>query len=65
MCEFIGIERIQQLVNRRGVARFIEELAEEIREYAGANPGMSHQTIAEKFGVNHGRVSEAIKGKRT
>jgi ornithine cyclodeaminase len=30
MCEFIGIERIQQLVNRRGVARFIEELAEEI-----------------------------------
>src|SRR5215470_12224787 len=30
MVEFIGIERIQQLVNRRGVARFIEELADEI-----------------------------------
>ena len=30
MVEFIGIERIQQLVNRRGAARFIEELAAEI-----------------------------------
>jgi hypothetical protein len=41
------------------------ELAEEIREYAEANPGMPHQTIGEVFNVNHGRVSEAIKGKRT
>jgi len=41
------------------------ELAEEIREFAEANPGLSHQAIAEKFNVNHGRVSEAIKGKRT
>jgi hypothetical protein len=41
------------------------ELAEEIREYADANPGMSHQDIAVMFNVNHGRVSEAIKGKRT
>jgi predicted XRE-type DNA-binding protein len=40
------------------------ELAEEIRDYAAANPGMSHQAIAEVFNVNHGRVSEAIKGKR-
>jgi ornithine cyclodeaminase len=30
MVEFIGIERIQELVNRRGVARFIEELSAEI-----------------------------------
>ena len=30
MVEYIGIERIQQLVNRRGTARFIEELAAEI-----------------------------------
>jgi ornithine cyclodeaminase len=30
MVDFIGIERIQQLVSRRGVARFIEELATEI-----------------------------------
>jgi hypothetical protein len=41
------------------------ELYEEIREYAEANPGMSHQDIAVMFNVNHGRVSEAIKGKRT
>ena len=38
------------------------ELAEEIREYASDNPNMSHQAIAEVFNVNHGRVSEAIKG---
>lgn len=41
------------------------ELAEEIKEYADANPGMSHQDIAVVFNVNHGRVSEAIIGKRT
>jgi hypothetical protein len=41
------------------------ELYEEIREYAEANPGMSQQEIAVIFNVNHGRVSEAIKGKRT
>jgi hypothetical protein len=41
------------------------ELAEEIREYAEANPGMPHQAIGEVFNVNHGRISEAIKGKRT
>ena len=40
------------------------ELAQEIREFAEANPGMSHQAIAEQFNVNHGRVSEAIHGKR-
>jgi hypothetical protein len=41
------------------------ELSEEIKEYAKAHPGMSHQQIAEVFGVNIGRVSEAILGKRT
>src|SRR5215472_18439755 len=30
MVDFIGIERIQELVSRRGAARFIEELAHEI-----------------------------------
>jgi hypothetical protein len=40
------------------------ELYEEIKEYAEANPGMSHQDIAVVFNVNHGRVSEAIRGKR-
>jgi hypothetical protein len=41
------------------------ELAEEIREFANDNPGMSHQEIGVVFNVNHGRVSEAIRGKRT
>ncbi|MCK1392809.1 hypothetical protein [Bradyrhizobium sp. 1] len=40
------------------------ELAEEIREFAKDNPGMSHQDIGVVFNVNHGRVSEAIRGKR-
>lgn len=40
------------------------ELYEEITEYAEANPGMSQQDIAVVFNVNHGRVSEAISGKR-
>jgi hypothetical protein len=40
------------------------ELYEEIREFAEANPTTAHQDIAVIFNVNHGRVSEAIKGKR-
>lgn len=35
-------------------------LAQQIRQYAAANPGAHQQDIAEKFGVNHGRVSEAL-----
>lgn len=41
-----------------------EELAQEIKEYHDANPGLSHQKIGERFNVNHGRVSEIINGKR-
>lgn len=41
-----------------------DELAQDIRDFAEANPGMSHQEIAVEFGVNHGRVSEAVSGKR-
>jgi hypothetical protein len=36
------------------------ELAQEIRDYARANPRAHQQDIAEHFGVNHGRVSEAL-----
>lgn len=39
------------------------EKAEEIRAYAEANPDAHQQDIAEKFGVNHGRVSEAINNQ--
>ena len=36
------------------------EMADEIRDYAAANPNAHQQDIAEHFGVNHGRVSEAL-----
>jgi hypothetical protein len=36
------------------------KMAQEIRDYAAANPDAHQQDIAEKFGVNHGRVSEAF-----
>ena len=36
------------------------EMAKDIREFASANPQAHQQDIAEKFGVNHGRVSEAL-----
>jgi len=40
------------------------ELQQDIRDYAKAHPGLSQQAIAEAFKVNHGRVSEALRGKR-
>jgi predicted XRE-type DNA-binding protein len=40
------------------------ELAEEIREFSEANPTMSQQDIGVVFNVNHGRISEVLKGKR-
>lgn len=41
-----------------------EDLKQEIRDFKKANPGLSQQKIGEIFNVNHGRVSEAINGKR-
>lgn len=38
-------------------------LAQTIRDYAAANPGAHQQDIAERFGVNHGRVSEALSNQ--
>jgi len=40
------------------------ELAEEIRDYWKANPGISQPEIGTKFNVNQGRVSEAVRGHR-
>lgn len=39
------------------------KLAREIRAHARAHPTASHQQIANVFGVNPGRVSEAIARK--
>lgn len=41
-----------------------DELRDQIRAFARANIGMSQQEIAHRFGVNAGRVSEALHGKR-
>ena len=40
------------------------ELAEEIRAYKKSHPDAHQQDIAEHFGVNHGRISEALSGDR-
>ena len=40
------------------------EMAEEIRQYAAANQDLHQQDIANHFGVNVGRVSEALHGDR-
>lgn len=40
-------------------------LAARIRRHAAANPDAPLHEIAAAFGVNPGRVSEAIAGKRT
>lgn len=40
------------------------EMAEEIRQYAAQHPDAHQQDIAEHFGVNHGRVSEALNHER-
>jgi len=40
------------------------EMAEEIRQFAEQHPDAHQQDIAEHFGVNHGRVSEALNNER-
>jgi hypothetical protein len=40
------------------------ELYEEIRAYARAHPTASLQQIADHFGINSGRVSEAINYRK-
>lgn len=40
------------------------KLIADIREFSELNPSLSYQTIAKRFNVNPGRVSEALRGKR-
>lgn len=44
--------------------RLTPMLAADIREYARRNPDAAQQEIATHFGLNAGRVSEAMAGKR-
>jgi hypothetical protein len=57
----------RRAATRRAVVRspkVTAEMAEEIRLYAAANPDLHQQDIANHFGVNVGRVSEALHGDR-
>lgn len=40
------------------------ELKDEIRAYASAHPGETEHSVSIHFGVNQGRVSEALFGHR-
>lgn len=39
-------------------------MARKIRAYVKAHPGLSRAEVARRFGVNSGRVTEAVRGKR-
>lgn len=41
-----------------------QELEESIMEFARQNPKASQFEIGKRFGVNQGRVSETLRGKR-
>lgn len=68
----IELEKLTIELIRRPVVRkarptsqsFTPELAQRIRDYAAEHPGVSQNDIAQSFGVNSGRVSEALRGKR-
>lgn len=47
---------------RRNPTRMSDEVADKIRAYAKAHPKRSQKRIADHFGVNHARVSEALGG---
>lgn len=44
--------------------RMTPELAQAIRDFAAANPDVTEHAIGVRFGVNQGRVSEALVGFR-
>lgn len=43
---------------------FTAEMAEQVREFARDHPDWHNQEIADHFGVNPGRVSEAVNNRR-
>lgn len=70
-----GIPRLNELADelyrrppvkraRPKARRVTEELRIAIRAYALANPGKSNREVGRHFGVDGGRVSEAINGFR-
>lgn len=64
---FLADQMYREYANGRAPTRsptVTAEVANEIRAFAKANPDAHQQDIAEHFGVNHGRVSEALSGDR-
>lgn len=41
-----------------------EALQEQVRDFAARHPRMPMRAIGQKFGIDQGRVSEALAGKR-
>lgn len=56
-------ERHKPIRARSSMPGLNPALAEEIRQYVRMNPHASTLRVAEIFGVNPGRVSEAIAGR--
>lgn len=46
-------------------AKMTDEIREQIQQIHKENPKLSQQEIARRVGVNPGRVSETLHGKRT
>lgn len=44
--------------------RITAEVRASVRAMAAVNPEMSHQALAEAHGINIGRISEILHGKR-
>lgn len=68
--ELVGLadELRRRPAGRRAPARsrpMTDELAAEIRAFREAHPRLSQVEISRRFNLNQGRVSEALKGKRT
>lgn len=49
---------------RTTARRVTDELADEVRAFAAANPTMNQRAIGARFKIDHGRVSEILFGKR-
>jgi hypothetical protein len=49
---------------RTDARKVTPELAEQVRAYAARHPGENHRNIGAHFGIDGGRVSEILHGKR-
>lgn len=64
---YLASETRRQYHGRRAPAASIaltDELAEDIRRYCARHPDETMHRVGIRFGVNQGRVSEALFGKR-